>query len=129
MNKKGFTLIEILLVLLIIGLILSIALPNFKRSQLNARVTAHNANVRMLKSATLIYLIEKPESFKEITMDELKPYLEDESSIEIDPIIAKSLNVDKFKIEVDKQGNVNITPGEVYLDGDDIKLKGNGIND
>lgn len=45
-NKKGFTLMEMLIVVAIIVILLAIAIPSFNNSLNNAKTTADEANVR-----------------------------------------------------------------------------------
>ncbi len=51
MNKKGFTLVEIMIVVLIIGLLAAIAIPSFTRARARARVNTCVNNLRLIDSA------------------------------------------------------------------------------
>ena len=51
MRKQGFTLVEIMIVIAIIGLIAAIAIPNFIRARQDAQGTACAQNLEMINGA------------------------------------------------------------------------------
>ncbi len=51
MNKKGFTLVEIMIVVAIIALLAAIAIPNLLSARRTANTAAAKANVRSLSTA------------------------------------------------------------------------------
>jgi prepilin-type N-terminal cleavage/methylation domain-containing protein len=63
-NRKGFTLIELIVVIAILGIIALLAIPRFIGTLDRARINTHNANVRSLQSAANVALAEhgKPDS-------------------------------------------------------------------
>ena len=56
--RHGFTLVEIMIVVLIIGILLAIAIPNFVRARNTSRGKACVANLKQIDSATEQYLMD-----------------------------------------------------------------------
>lgn len=58
-NKKGFTLVELMVVVAIIGILVAIAVPIYNASQKNAKANACKANLRTINGAISMYYLEK----------------------------------------------------------------------
>lgn len=58
LNKKGFTLVEIMIVVAIIGLLAAIAIPNFVRARIMARTNACVANLKQIDGAMQVWAID-----------------------------------------------------------------------
>ncbi|MAG29526.1 MAG: prepilin-type cleavage/methylation domain-containing protein [Deltaproteobacteria bacterium] len=57
-SKKGFTLIELMIVVAIIGILAAIAIPNFMRFQLKSKSSEGKVNIAAIRTAQESYLAE-----------------------------------------------------------------------
>ena len=58
MNRKGFTLVEIMIVVAIIGLLAAIAIPNFVKARETAQKQACIANLKQIEGAIQVWLLD-----------------------------------------------------------------------
>ena len=54
-GERGYTFVEVLAVILILGVLVAVALPNYFGAEQDARRTADMANVRAINSALALY--------------------------------------------------------------------------
>ncbi len=57
-NQKGFSLTELMIVVAIIGILLTVAVPNFLKYQAKAKQTEARANLAALHTAEIAYFAE-----------------------------------------------------------------------
>ena len=69
-NQRGFTLVEIMVVVAIIGLLAAIAIPNLLNARKDVQATACQANLDKIKMAMETYLLKKRLSGDEEVSDE-----------------------------------------------------------
>jgi len=75
-RQEGFTLVEIMIVVAIIGLLASIAIPNFVKARTSARMSACISNLRQIDGAIQQWALETKQSeTATVTAAEILSYL------------------------------------------------------
>lgn len=114
-SRKGFTLIELIIVIAIIALLAAIAIPKYKVSKEKAAITAHNANISMLKTAASLKLNESSSSDEIIKWSDgngdYKNYLDKWPKV---PKGLKDIKADEYTVTINpKDSSISISPGSI----------------
>mgnify|MGYP000972678830 CR=1 FL=1 len=110
-NNQGFTLIELVVVIAILGILAGIAIPRLDESRKRAAITAHNANVKTIESAATMYIADGGENLGSenapvvVTEENVGKYLQ-----EI-PEVPKVVNEDSTYKIIIKDGEITVIPG------------------
>lgn len=103
LNRKGFTLIELVIVVAIMGIVLLVAFPSYRSYQKHAQSEACATNIEIIKLAVVDYytsLQTPPDS-----LDDLKPFLDAEGL----PVCPKSNNTTTYNYGVATKKNADNT--------------------
>lgn len=84
-NDYGFTLIEILVVIGIIGILTAVAIPSFSSVRENAKIKTDNANLRLLNEATQILAAQENTDLANV-FDEI---IDNSDTLKVQKLVAK----------------------------------------
>ena len=114
-KKKGFTLIELIIVIAIIAILAAIAIPKFGDIRRNAALKSDVANAKVIANGASALIadgtIEVPASSQTVEIDKSKT---DAIADKIEGYLQniptpESSGYTKYKVTIDEKGNVKVT--------------------
>ncbi len=111
--KKGFTLLELLVVVLIIGILAAIALPQYQKTVDKARVSEVVQNLRVLQQAVDEWYLAHPNT-DSMWGEEAFNNLSIELPCESDEYEVCVINKHTYRVEISSSGMADVYS---YLDG------------
>lgn len=95
MKRKGFTLVEIMIVVAIIGLLAAIAIPNFIKAREKAEMNACIANLKQIQGAVQVWAIDNVQAADATpTATALKDYIKSWPQCKRVDYVIPAVNVD-----------------------------------
>ncbi len=105
-NKKGFTLVELIVVIAILGILAAIAVPKFSGFRDTAAKQADEASMKVLEDAARMYYTENPDSntgtFTSSSSSNLDDYLDEWPE-------PQQSSVNGFSVTISNDGDVEVT--------------------
>ena len=117
-KQEGFTLVELMVAVVILGILAGIGVQQYGRIQRDAKIAAHNANVRIITNAANMYIMmhdEAPKSVDDLAPEFLqKPVPKPPAGLDYDDGVEPSkytLSVTGPQENSDGIWQVDVTPG------------------
>ena len=118
-KQEGFTLVELMVAVVILGILAGIGVQQYGRIQRDAKIAAHNANVRIITNAANMYIMmkgEAPDSVEDLAEESFlqKPVPKPPAGLDYDDGVEPleyTLSVTPPEENSDGIWQVDVTPG------------------
>lgn len=120
-NEKGFTLVELIVVMAILAILVALAIPRFSNVMIDSKFKAHNANVELLTRAVEMYNAQESAEFNDADLSDLKTqnYIKELPECTIAGVNSRVKSGDTVAADTDYEwdtGNKVITPNLYEFD-------------
>ena len=112
--KKGFTLVEVIIVLAIIAIVAAIAVPNLTKVRESSKVKADERSIEAINRITRQVLADNKINLSQ----EVKILIHGSSNIQVQPVTAEVEEIDAYFNGVNKPQTRNATHFEINIDLD-----------
>ncbi|GEM_PF-2253856 len=115
-DQKGFTLVELLVVMAILAVLAALAVPKFGQMLKDSKYNAHNENVAMIYKAAEMYIASHGSPTEDVTMADLK----NAGFLSSDNIEVPYDTTKTYGCTITKgTGAISVTPGKATKDDAD----------
>lgn len=113
-KQEGFTLVELMVAVVILGILAGIGVQQYGRIQRDAKIAAHNANVRIITNAANMYIMmhgEAPEEIDDLAPGFLQEVPKPPEGLNYGDVDSYTLDVTPPEENTDGIWQVVVTPG------------------
>lgn len=112
-SKKGFTLMEMLIVVAIIAILVAIAIPTFNNSLNKARLATDQANARALKAIVVANYLDDNSNTGEFALDVSSGTAVEKNSTSAYKCQSSTYKDTVITCSIDSKGAVTMTPAGI----------------
>lgn len=119
-KQEGFTLVELMVAVVILGILAGIGVQQYGRIQRDAKIAAHNANVRIITNAANMYIMvydKAPESVNDLTPEFLQEIPKPPKGLDYGDVDSYTLDVTAPEENDGSTWQVVVKPGIISESG------------